>query len=285
MAFAQGSHTQVAPSDRESVGLAAEQAGQLRQALDDYIAALQGLPEPTPAEADRRLRERIIRVALKLDPPPATPAEVQQQITAGESASKSAQVPKEFQAAVSEFRSALRTAPWLGIGYFDLGELQEKMRDYPAAVRSFELYLLAVPSAKDADSIQKRITELRGRFPAMYLQTHSIFTQSALRPAWAMGSGGELSVSNSSIQFHEPGEPKHSFAFPVSELRALERRHGPEGFPVLRLKLQNGKKYDLVPDFSVGQSAAEPMKALYEAADAMEKAIREMASQHGITLQ
>src|SRR6266566_2897400 len=168
-AFALSSNAQVARSDREAAGLTAEQAGQLRTAFDDYVAALQALSDAPPAESDLRLRDRIIKLALKLDPPPAVPDEAQRRITNGQTATKSAEHPKDINAAISEFQGALRIAPWLPAGYFDIGELQEKLRDYPAAIRSFEFYLLAAPTAQNAESVQKRIIDLHGRFPAMYL--------------------------------------------------------------------------------------------------------------------
>jgi tetratricopeptide (TPR) repeat protein len=217
--------------------------------------------------------------------------EAQQRLTSGQAAAKSAQIPKELKAAASEFQSALRIAPWLASGYFNLGDVQEKLRDYPAAARSFELYLLAAPSAQDAQSVQKKIIDLHCRFPAMYLQTHSIFTQSALRPAWALDSSGELTLSNDSVQFRDTRDAKHSFAFQISDLRSLERRRGPEGFPVLRMKLQNGKKYDLVPDvfgqlIATGDKGMQAtQKAMDEAVNAMEKAVKDAASQHGIVLK
>lgn len=282
---------QAPPSDPEAAGLTAEQAGEARLALDDYVAALQALPEPPPADVDRRLRERIIKVALKLSPPPGIPDEAQQWITNGETSTKSAQNSGDIQTAVSEFQRALRIAPWLAGAYFNLGDLQEKLRDYSAAVRSFELYLLAAPAAQDAESIKERIADLRCRFPAMYLQTHSILTQSALRPAWAMDSDGELTVSNGSIQFRDTGKAKHSFVLQIAEVRSLERRSGPQGFRVLRITLQNGKKFDLVPDpfihmtSGTDRSAGAMEAAMDEGVDAMEKAIKVMASQHGIVLQ
>jgi tetratricopeptide (TPR) repeat protein len=291
LAFAPSSNEQVARSDREAAGLAAEQAGQLRTAFDDYVAALQALSNPPPPESDLRLRDRIIKLALKLDPPPAVPDEAQRRITNGQTAAKTAQNPKDINAAISEYQSALRVAPWLPASYFDLGELQEKLRDYPAAIRSFEFYLLAAPTAQDAESVQKRIIDLHGRFPAMYLKTHSIFTQSALRPAWALDTNGELTVSNGSIQFRDTTDPKHSFAFPITDVRSLERRYGPEGFPVLRIVLQNGKKFDLVPDtfghdLAAGDTGVKAIqKAMGEGLAAIEKAIRDMASQQGIFLK
>lgn len=289
-AFGPSNNAQVAPPDREAAGLAAEQAGQLSLALDNYVAALQAMPHTAPADADRRVRERIIRVALRLDPPPAIPDEAQQRITSGQTASKSARNPGELGTAVSEFQRALRIAPWLATGYFNLGDLQEKLRDYSEAIGSFELYLLAAPTAQDTESVQKRITDLRGRFPAMYLKTHSIFTQSALRPAWALDSDGELTVSNGSIQFRDNSDANHSFAFQVSDLRSLETKRGPEGFRVLRMKLQNGKKFDLVPDtfghlIATGDKGVDAMeKAMDESMDAIEKAIKDMASQRGVVL-
>ena len=280
-----------AASDRETAGLSAEQAGQVHLALNEYVAALQALPNPPPADSDRRLRERVIKVALKLDSPPAVPDEAQQRMTSGVAASKSARNPGELATAGSEFQRALRIAPWLASGYLSLGDVQEKLRDYPAAIESLELYLLAAPTAQDVESVQKTITDLRCRFPAMYLKTHSIFTQSALRPAWALDSGGELTVSNGSIEFRDTTDSKHSFAFQISDLQSLERRRGPEGFLVLRMTLQKGKKFDLVPDafghlIATGEKGMNArQKAMDEGAEAMEKAIKDMASQHGVVLK
>jgi tetratricopeptide (TPR) repeat protein len=274
------SSAQVVPSAREAAGTAAEQAGQLRQAFDDYVAALQALPDPPPAEDDTRLRKRIITLALKLDPPPVVPDEAVKQIVGTQTTAKSAENLRDFEAAISQYQKALRLAPWVASGYLGLGELQEKLRDYPPAIQNFELYLLAAPTALDSPSIQKRITDLHSRFPAGYLQTHSIFTQSDLRPAWALNYCGELTVSGASVEFRDECEPKHSFAFPISDLRSLERRKGPSvfpgvrmPFPVLRIKLRNGKKFDLAP-----QPPSE------EALTAMEKALKDMAAQNGVAL-
>src|SRR6266849_5776539 len=236
-AFALSSRAQVAPSDREAAGLAAEQAGQLRDALDHYLAALQALPESPPADADRRLRERIIRLASKLDPPPAVPAEAQERLAKGQAALKSVTNPEDLGAAFLEFQRALRLAPWWAGGYFTVGESLEKLGYYPAAAGIFELYVLAAPAAKDAETVQKRINDLRGRFPAMYEYAHHF------------GSGdyvsGELIVSNGSIRFGD------SFVFPVSDVRSVERmKRSIAAFfvrmPALRIELKNGKKFVLL---------------------------------------
>jgi hypothetical protein len=53
---------------------------------------------------------------------------------------------------------------------------------------------------------------------------------------WEMHPGGELTVSNGSIEFRYPKDPKATFVFPISDVRSLEKRHGAEGFRVLRIK-------------------------------------------------
>jgi tetratricopeptide (TPR) repeat protein len=263
-AFALSSHAQTPSSDRETAGLAAEQAGRLREAFDDYVAAWQALPDPPPADAYRRLRERIIKLALKLDPPPAVPEEAQQRLASAQALSKSLQKPEDVQAAGSEFQRALRLAPWWASGYFTVGESLEKLGSYPAAAQSFELYLLAAPAAQDAESVRKRIHDLRARFPAMYQFAHHF------------GSGGDfvtgdLIVSNGSIRFGD------SFTFPVSDVRSVEKGRGPmflRSFPALHIQLKNGKKFVLLP-IGLGD----------EAADAIEKAIKDMDPEHRIVFK
>ncbi len=263
-AFALSSRAQVAPSDREAAGLAAEQAGQLRDALDHYLAALQALPESPPADADRRLRERIIRLASKLDPPPAVPAEAQERLAKGQAALKSATNPEDLKAAFLEFQRALRLAPWWAGGYFTVGESLEKLGYYPVAAGIFELYLMAAPTAQDAETVRKRINDLRGRFPAMYQFAHHF------------GSGGDfitgdLIVSNGSIRFGD------FFAFPVSDVRSVERRAGPmflRSFRALHIQLKNGKKFVLLPT-GLGD----------EGVVAVEKAIKDMDPEHRIVFK
>jgi len=270
LVFASGSliRAQVAPMGREAAGLAAEQAGQLPQALDAYVAALQTLPNPPPLDADRRLREHIIKVALRLDPPATVPDEATQKLTRAQTAAKTAQNPRDLEGVISEFQGALRLAPWLPSAYFALGESQEKLRDYPAAIRSFEFYLLAAPTAQDAESVQKRIADLHGRFPAVCLQHTAWWVH--MDPTWSFGSG-ELTLSNGSIKLNCPDG---TFNVQISEVRSLERKIAPAGLLYLRIVPQHGKKFDFSPAGSGDDAVA-----------GVEKAIRDMASQHGIVLK
>src|SRR5271169_627409 len=139
------------------------------------------------------------------------------------------------------------------------------------SVIAFVLFaLVPLSKAQVAPSGQKPgsgIEQSGAVFPAMSLKTHGT--------AWEMQSGGQLTVSNGSIEFRNPKDATSSFAFPVSDVRSLEKRHGPERFPVLRIKLQNGHKFDLIPDPNPFNR-----EAMEQGVNAMEKSIRDMASQH-----
>ncbi len=152
--------------------------------------------------------------------------------------------------------------------------MQDKLGDYPAAIRGFELYLLAAPAAQDAESVQKRIIERanysRGSFGAYFRYAHHL------------GSGdyisGELTLSNGSIQFHESSnDVRNSFAFSVSDVRSVQRKGGPMFLGFLRslhIELKNGKKLVFLP-----------MDPGDEGALAIEKAIKDMDPEHRIVFK
>lgn len=149
-------------------------------------------------------------------------------------------------------------------------------RKLVGSVIAFVLLAFALLSrAQDAPSGQKPAsgTEQSGAiFPAMSLKTHGT--------EWKMQSGGQLTVGNGSIEFRNPKDATDSFACQISDVRSVEKRRGPMRWRVVRIKLKNGQKFDLVPfpdHFS--DEAMEPL------ADAMEKSIRDMASAHGIILK
>lgn len=145
----------------EEMGQAAEQAGKLRDALTHYVSALQSLYEGSAD--DQRLREKIIEVAQKLDPPPAIPDEVITYEGRAEAAAQSAQTPEEMMVAASEYKKALKLAPWNASYYFNLGLVLEKAGAYQEAIQNFRFYLLAAPNAQDALEVKKKIGGLEFR--------------------------------------------------------------------------------------------------------------------------
>src|SRR5208282_2042744 len=144
--------------DEVAAGRAAEQAGKLREALTHYVAALQTVPEGT--DDDQQLREKIITLAQKLKPAPAVPEEARTHFGRGQAAAEIAKDPDDFRRAAVEFQQALKLAPWLANGYFDLGKVQDKSGQNAEAIRSYKLYLFAAPSAPGADDVKARIAGL-----------------------------------------------------------------------------------------------------------------------------
>jgi tetratricopeptide (TPR) repeat protein len=144
-----------AQSSKEAEGRIAEQAGKLREALTHYVAALQNAPEGSTV--DQRLRETIIKLVQRLSPAPAVPEEAERYMGRGQAAVEIAKSPEDFKRAAGEFQKALRIAPWLANGYYNLGIVQEKAGQLAEAMRSYKLYLLVAPSAPDAQQVRTRI--------------------------------------------------------------------------------------------------------------------------------
>ncbi len=142
-------------SSEESAGQSAEQAGKLREAVTHYTAALKSAPEGS--DQDQRRREKIIKLVLQLNPPPAVPDEVISYEGRAEAAVKSAAKQDDFMDAAKEYRKALRAAPWVASYYFNLAVVLEKAGQPAEAIRQFKLYLIAAPAAQDATDVKKKI--------------------------------------------------------------------------------------------------------------------------------
>jgi tetratricopeptide (TPR) repeat protein len=136
-------------------GQAAEKAGRYSEALRFYTAALRKTAEGSVAE--RTIREKIIQLAQRIQPPPALPEGAEKYLARGEAAVEIAKEEADFRDAAAEFRKALRAAPWLAMGYFNLGVVQEKAGQYAEAIQSFGFYLKAAPSAPDARKVKRRL--------------------------------------------------------------------------------------------------------------------------------
>lgn len=144
----------------EQAGQAAEGAGKLREAFKQYLAALEAMGEMQSPDTDLRLREQIIKTALRLDPPPVVPPEAERHMVWGQTAVKQVQSMVEYNLALSQFGKAVHLAPWWAEAYFNLAVVQEKAGLDEQAIRHLKLYLLAAPNAKDQPEVQRKIYEL-----------------------------------------------------------------------------------------------------------------------------
>lgn len=125
-----------------------------REQLSKLVTQLQSNP------GDTALRERIIKLAQEIKPPPAVPEEVERRLGRGQAAFEVAREPADFDKAVAEFTAASNEAPWLGAAYYNMGVALEKAKKYREAMASFRLYTLASPGASDASEIRQRIFKL-----------------------------------------------------------------------------------------------------------------------------
>ena len=136
----------------------AEQAGQLRESLKHYTSALQYVAEGSTEARD--FKERILRIARSIKPPPALPEEAHQHLVYGVTATKEAKTSADFENAVREFRKALRLAPWWADAYLNLAIAQEGAGKYADAAKSLEFFLLAAPNDPEAKRLRNKIYEL-----------------------------------------------------------------------------------------------------------------------------
>jgi len=145
----------------ENKGASAEQDGRLREAWEHYLTAFRTLPKRPPPDLDQRLRELIIKLVRRLDPPPAIPEEARMRAglvsVALELAKKD---PSQLDAGIDEWQEALRVAPWWPEGNFNVGLMLEQRERFEEAARFLRLYLLAMPNASDRDAVQQKIYKL-----------------------------------------------------------------------------------------------------------------------------
>ena len=137
----------------------AEATGNLRQALTQYTAALQSVPENS--EQEQQLREKIIALAQKITPAPTVSSEVIDYEGRAEAAVGMAKTPSDFLDAAKEYKKALLAAPWLAKDYFNLAVVLEKAEKQKEAIRNYNFYLLAAPNAPEKIEVQKKIAGLK----------------------------------------------------------------------------------------------------------------------------
>ena len=120
-------------------------------ALAQYVADLQKTP------TDQALREKIIGLALDMNPRPGVGEEARRFLDSGAAAFKAAQHAADFQTAAVEFEQAALAAPWAPACYYNLGLAQDRAGRPLQASQSFRLYLLAAPNAEDAEAVRKLV--------------------------------------------------------------------------------------------------------------------------------
>jgi hypothetical protein len=125
-----------------------------REQLNQYVADLRKNP------ADDALREKIIKLALMLNPKPAVPEEATVAAAKGKTIFTHASDTgshEDLKVAADAFAKASLLAPWVPDYYFNEAAALEKAGQFDNAVRALNFYLMAAPNAPDAGEVRGRI--------------------------------------------------------------------------------------------------------------------------------
>lgn len=133
-------------------GIAVAQTPQ--EQLSQMVAQLQKTP------TDNALREKIIKLAATITPPPAIPEDARRPFVRANTAVKNASGADDYAGAIKLYQDSLLLAPWWGDAYFNLSRAQELHQDYDAAIQSLKFFLLTSPSQADAREAQDHIYAL-----------------------------------------------------------------------------------------------------------------------------
>ncbi len=136
------------------MGASTAHAQSAREQVNQLAAQLQANP------GDTALRERIIKLAQEIKPPPSIPEEAERRLGRGRAAFETAKDAADFEKAMAEFSAAANAAPWLAAPYYNLGLAQEKARRYREAMASLRLYLLASPGSPDTSEVRQKLFSL-----------------------------------------------------------------------------------------------------------------------------
>jgi tetratricopeptide (TPR) repeat protein len=128
-----------------------------REQLNQLVTQLQANP------GDTALRERIIKLAQEIKPPPAVPEEARQKFVEGTAIAKSANNASGQELAVQRFQDALKIAPWWADAYYNLAVAQDLTGQFDAAQASLKLYIVTNPGEKESRDAQDRIYALNAK--------------------------------------------------------------------------------------------------------------------------
>ncbi|OGV57447.1 MAG: hypothetical protein A2283_00045 [Lentisphaerae bacterium RIFOXYA12_FULL_48_11] len=147
-------------ADSESNARSAEKAGNLREAVKHYTAALQSA---TAGRDDKGWLEKIIKLSAKLDPKPAIPEEARRYFVRGGVLMQEAKTPDDFSQAANEFKQATQLAPWWPEARYNYASASASAGDYAAAIASLKIYLLFTLPESEARTVQDKIYGLEAK--------------------------------------------------------------------------------------------------------------------------
>ena len=125
-----------------------------REQLQQMVEQLQKTP------GDHALREKIIKLAPTLKPPPALPDAAVAFEGRGQFAFRSAKSEADYLVAAQEYDKAVAMAPWVLDSYFNLCTIYEKAGRLEDAKRHCGFYLMGLSDPAQMTEIKRRIAGL-----------------------------------------------------------------------------------------------------------------------------
>lgn len=144
-------------ADEETLAQQAEQAGEIRKAFAHYVEALKSAP------VNQQLREKIIKLAQQIQPPPALTEDAKRHMARGQAAIKAAKTQEDWAEAVKEYEKAVYFVPWYADAYYNLGIARDKAGQHDGAIWALRMYLMAKPLAEDSEQVKNLIFEIEYR--------------------------------------------------------------------------------------------------------------------------
>jgi len=138
-------------------GAQAQKDSSPRERLEQYVAKLQGSP------IDDALREKIIKTARELKPPPAIPEEARRHFMKAAAIQKAATDQIGYELAISEYRNAIPIATWWAETYFNLRVALEATVRLDNAIAELKRYPLTEPNIEDPRAARDRIYAIEGK--------------------------------------------------------------------------------------------------------------------------
>ena len=125
--------------------------------LKQYVVDLQKNP------GDNMLREKIIKLAQEMNPPPAIPEEARRHYVKARALSEDPKQPSDFADAAEEFRQALLIAPWWGEAYMLMGIALEGAQRYDEATAALKLSMATNPRDELLRKTQDEIYKIEAK--------------------------------------------------------------------------------------------------------------------------
>jgi hypothetical protein len=139
------------------ISVSITQAQSPQDTLNQYIFDLQKNP------SDTALREKIIKLAREMNPPPAIPEEARRHYVKASTLFDDAKQPSDSADAAEEFRQALLVAPWWGEAYMKMGLALETAQRYDDAIASLKLFMATKPQDEVLRKTQDEIYKIEAK--------------------------------------------------------------------------------------------------------------------------